>query len=40
VPVTLARMPADTDYAIIEIGMNAPRRDRAARALARPDVAW
>jgi UDP-N-acetylmuramoyl-tripeptide--D-alanyl-D-alanine ligase len=24
VPVTLARMPADTDYAIIEIGMNAP----------------
>ena len=24
VPVTLARMPADTDYAVIEIGMNAP----------------
>jgi hypothetical protein len=30
VPVTLARMPADTEFAIIEIGMNAPGRNRTA----------
>lgn len=39
VPVTLARMPADTDYAIIEIGMNRPGEIAPLARLARPDVA-
>ena len=30
VPLTLARMPADAQYAVLEIGMNHRRRDRAA----------
>ena len=32
VPLTLARMPPDRDFAVIEIGMNAPGRDRAPGA--------
>jgi UDP-N-acetylmuramoyl-tripeptide--D-alanyl-D-alanine ligase len=39
VPVTLARMPADTDYAVIEIGMNAPGEIAPLARLAKPDVA-
>ncbi|KPQ17698.1 MAG: UDP-N-acetylmuramoyl-tripeptide--D-alanyl-D-alanine ligase MurF [Rhodobacteraceae bacterium HLUCCO18] len=39
VPVTLARMPADTDYAVIEIGMNAPGEIAPLARMARPDVA-
>jgi UDP-N-acetylmuramoyl-tripeptide--D-alanyl-D-alanine ligase len=39
VPVTLARMPIDTDYAIIEIGMNAPGEIAPLARMARPDVA-
>jgi UDP-N-acetylmuramoyl-tripeptide--D-alanyl-D-alanine ligase len=39
VPLTLARMPADTDYAIIEIGMNAPGEIAPLSRLARPDLA-
>ena len=39
VPVTLARMPAETEYAIIEIGMNAPGEIAPLARLARPDVA-
>ncbi|MDG4647696.1 UDP-N-acetylmuramoyl-tripeptide--D-alanyl-D-alanine ligase [Roseibacterium sp. SDUM158017] len=39
VPVTLARMTAGTDFAIIEIGMNAPGEIAPLAALARPDVA-
>ncbi len=38
VPLTLARMPADADYAVIEIGMNAPGEIAPLSRLARPDV--
>jgi UDP-N-acetylmuramoyl-tripeptide--D-alanyl-D-alanine ligase len=39
VPLTLARMPAETDYAIIEIGMNHPGEITPLSRLARPDIA-
>ncbi|MDM7255324.1 MAG: UDP-N-acetylmuramoyl-tripeptide--D-alanyl-D-alanine ligase [Paracoccus sp. (in: a-proteobacteria)] len=39
VPLTLARMPADTDFAIIEIGMNHPGEIAPLARLARPHVA-
>jgi UDP-N-acetylmuramoyl-tripeptide--D-alanyl-D-alanine ligase len=39
VPLTLARMPADTDFAVIEIGMNAPGEIAPLSRLARPHVA-
>ncbi len=39
VPLTLARMPADTDYAIIEIGMNHPGEIAPLSCIARPHVA-
>lgn len=39
VPLTLARMPADTEYAVIEIGMNAPGEIEPLSKLARPHVA-
>ena len=39
VPLTLARMPADTDFAVIEIGMNAPGEITPLSQLARPHVA-
>ncbi len=39
VPLTLARMPADTDFAVIEIGMNHPGEIAPLARLARPDVA-
>jgi len=39
VPLTLARMPADTDYAVIEIGMNHPGEIAPLARMARPDVA-
>ncbi|MEM1161311.1 MAG: UDP-N-acetylmuramoyl-tripeptide--D-alanyl-D-alanine ligase [Pseudomonadota bacterium] len=39
VPLTLARMPADTDYAVIEIGMNHPGEITLLSRLARPHVA-
>lgn len=39
VPITLARMPADTDFAIIEIGMNAPGEIEPLAKMAAPDVA-
>ncbi|MFO1138212.1 MAG: UDP-N-acetylmuramoyl-tripeptide--D-alanyl-D-alanine ligase [Paracoccus sp. (in: a-proteobacteria)] len=39
VPLTLARMPADTDFAIIEIGMNHPGEIEPLARLARPHVA-
>ena len=39
VPLTLARMPADTDFAVIEIGMNHPGEIGPLSRLARPDVA-
>ena len=39
VPLTLARMPADTDFAIIEIGMNHPGEIEPLARLARPQVA-
>ena len=39
VPLTLARMPADTDYAVIEIGMNQPGEIAPLSRLARPHVA-
>ncbi len=39
VPLTLARMPADMDYGVIEIGMNAPGEIAPLAILARPDVA-
>ncbi|WP_347268274.1 UDP-N-acetylmuramoyl-tripeptide--D-alanyl-D-alanine ligase [Paracoccus sp. (in: a-proteobacteria)] len=39
VPLTLARMPADSDYAIIEIGMNHPGEIEPLARLARPHVA-
>ncbi len=39
VPLTLARMPADADYAVIEIGMNRPGEIAPLARLARLDVA-
>ena len=39
VPLTLARMPVDTDYAVIEIGMNHPGEIAPLARLARLDVA-
>ncbi|WP_299968371.1 UDP-N-acetylmuramoyl-tripeptide--D-alanyl-D-alanine ligase [uncultured Roseobacter sp.] len=39
VPLTLARMPADTDFGIIEIGMNHPGEIAPLSRLARPHVA-
>jgi len=39
VPLTLARMPADADFAVIEIGMNAPGEIAPLSRLARPHVA-
>ena len=39
VPLTLARMPADTDYAVIEIGMSNPGEISPLSKLARPHVA-
>lgn len=39
VPLTLARMPADTEYGVIEIGMSAPGEIAPLAKLARPDVA-
>lgn len=39
VPLTLARMPADRDYAVIEIGMNAPGEIAPLAKLACPHVA-
>ncbi len=39
VPLTLARMPADTDFAVIEIGMNHPGEIAPLARLAKLDVA-
>lgn len=39
VPLTLARMPVDADFAIIEIGMNHPGEIAPLAKLARPHVA-
>ncbi len=39
VPLTLANMPADTDYAVIEMGMNAPGEIAPLSTLAQPHVA-
>ncbi|MEM8793155.1 MAG: UDP-N-acetylmuramoylalanyl-D-glutamyl-2,6-diaminopimelate--D-alanyl-D-alanine ligase [Pseudomonadota bacterium] len=39
VPLTLARMPQDTDFAVIEIGMNHPGEITPLSRMARPDVA-
>lgn len=39
VPLTLARMPADSDFAVIEIGMNHPGEIAPLARLARPHVA-
>ncbi|QBY00958.1 UDP-N-acetylmuramoyl-tripeptide--D-alanyl-D-alanine ligase [Rhodophyticola sp. CCM32] len=39
VPLTLARMPAETEFAVIEIGMNAPGEIAPLAKLARPHVA-
>lgn len=39
VPLTLARMPEDCDYAIFEIGMNHPGEIRALSRFVRPHVA-
>ncbi len=39
VPLTLARMPADADFAVIEIGMNHPGEISPLAQMARPDVA-
>ena len=39
VPLTLARMPVDTEYAVIEIGMNHPGEIAPLARLARLDVA-
>ena len=38
VPLTLARMPEDTEYAVIEIGMNHPGEIAPLARLARPHV--
>lgn len=39
VPLTLARMPRDADFAVIEIGMNHPGEIAPLARMARPDVA-
>ncbi len=39
VPLTLARMPADTEYAVIEIGMNHPGEISPLAQMAKPHVA-
>ena len=39
VPLTLARMPANTDFALIEIGMNHPGEIEPLARMARPHVA-
>lgn len=39
VPLTLARMPADTEFAVIEIGMNHPGEIAPLARLVRPHVA-
>lgn len=39
VPLTLARMPADADFAVIEIGMNHPGEIAPLARMARPHVA-
>ncbi len=39
VPLTLARMPRDTRFAVIEMGMNHPGEIEPLSRLARPDVA-
>lgn len=39
VPLTLARMPAETDFAVIEIGMNAPGEIAPLARMAQPHVA-
>ena len=39
VPLTLARMPQDTEYAVIEIGMNHPGEIAPLARMASPDVA-
>ena len=39
VPLTLARMPVDTEYAVIEIGMNHPGEIAPLAKMARPHVA-
>lgn len=39
VPLTLARMPPESDFAVIEIGMNAPGEIGPLARLAQPDVA-
>ncbi len=39
VPLTLARMPADTDFAVIEIGMNHPGEIAPLAKMTRPHVA-
>ncbi|MFC6686773.1 UDP-N-acetylmuramoyl-tripeptide--D-alanyl-D-alanine ligase [Jhaorihella thermophila] len=39
VPLTLARMPRDTDFAVIEIGMNRPGEIAPLARMARPHVA-
>ncbi|MEL7461734.1 MAG: UDP-N-acetylmuramoyl-tripeptide--D-alanyl-D-alanine ligase [Pseudomonadota bacterium] len=39
VPLTLARMPQDTDFAVIEIGMSAPGEIAPLARLAKPHVA-
>jgi UDP-N-acetylmuramoyl-tripeptide--D-alanyl-D-alanine ligase len=39
VPLTLARMPASTDFAVLEMGMNHAGEVRELTAMARPDVA-
>ncbi len=39
VPLTLARMPQDTEYAVIEIGMNHPGEISPLAKMARPHVA-
>lgn len=39
VPLTLARMPADCDYAVFEIGMNHPGEIRPLTKMVRPHIA-
>lgn len=39
VPITLARLPQDADFAVVEMGMSNPGEIAPLTALARPDVA-